>query len=280
MHISLPFLKPKRRQPPPPARRIGLALSGGAVRGIAHVGVLEILEREGIRPDYVAGVSAGSLVGALYCAGYTPAQIKTLALEMRWGRLARPCRPHLSLFDADRLEQQLNELLGGKTFDQLAIPFAALSVDILTSESVTLRAGSVARAVRASCALPGIFQPVEWDGRLLIDGGILNNVPVSLAREMGADYIIAVSLANLRVSRPRPRNVLEVWLASLDLLARQVQQEAALADCLIIPDVEAFNLADFRNASLLLERGRQAAEAHVERLRSDLGILLPASDVA
>jgi len=276
MPISLPRWWPKRREPAPPSRRVGLALSGGAARGVAHLGVLEVLLREQIHPDVVTGVSAGSVVGALYCAGVPLSQMVALAQEMQWRKVARPCRPRLSLFDTTRLETYLDEMLEGKTFRDLAIPFAVLAVDILTSEVVTLNTGSVAHAVRASCAIPGLFSPVEWGEHLLVDGGVLNNVPVNLARQMGADYVIASSLSNQRLRHSRPHNVLEMWMVSLDMLARTAQQEAALADCMIQLQIEEFGLTDFAHAAELQERGRQAAEAQLPKLRADLGILWPA----
>lgn len=280
MPISLPRWWPKRRPPAPPSQRIGLALAGGAARGAAHLGVLEVLEREQIRPDCVTGVSAGSVVGALYCAGVPLSQMQTLAAEMTWRKVARPCRPRLSLFDTTQLERYLDETIGGKTFEELALPFAVLAVDVLTSEVVTLNTGPVAHAVRASCAIPGIFSPVEWGERLLIDGGVLNNIPVNLLRQMGADYVIASTLNSARRRRSRPRSFLEMWLVSLDMLGHTALREAELADCVILPDVEQFRLTDFGHVAEMQARGRQAAEAQLPKLRADLGILWPAGTPA
>jgi len=271
---------PKERQPAPPTYRIGLALSGGSARGIAHLGVLEVLEREEIRPAYVAGVSAGAVVGALYCAGYSVAQLQAMASELKWSRLIQPCWPRLSLFRTARLEERLNELLGGKTFEQLPLPLAVVAVDIATSEALTLHAGNVARAVCASCAMPGILSPVEWDGRLLVDGGVLNDVPVTPLREMGADYVIASALAKPRRSRPRPRSIFRMWSSMLDTVARLTEREAFLADCMIQPDVERFSLTDFGHSDELLASGRQAAEARLPQLRAGLGILWSPNDDA
>lgn len=157
----------QRRRP----KCVGLALSGGAVRGAAHVGVLEVLEEAGIRPDVVAGTSAGSLVGALYCAGVPLGDIKAEALELKWSKIGKVTRPRLGWFDISRLEERLNEQIGRRTFAELATPFAAVTADILAGEVVVLREGSVAAAVRASCSLPGIFTPTVQGERLLVDGG-------------------------------------------------------------------------------------------------------------
>jgi NTE family protein len=254
------------------ARKIGLALSGGSVRGAAHLGVLEVLEGEGIRPDFVAGTSAGSVVGALYCAGLPVDEIKRLGRDVHWTQVGRITRPRLGFFDISRLESTMNELLEGRTFDQLSIPFAAVAVDILRGEVVVLREGSVARAVRASCALPGAFTPLEEGGQVLVDGGLLNNLPVSVVQDMGADYAIAVDLGGTRGKQRRPGNLLEMWGLTYYTLISLTHNEASLADCLIQPDVAPFNLVDFSQAEALIEAGRKAAAAAVPKLQQDLGL--------
>jgi NTE family protein len=258
----------KERRP----EKIGLALSGGSVRGAAHLGVLEVLEREGIRPQFVAGASAGSLVGALYCAGIPLEEMKRRGRETRWTQLGRITRPRLGFFDISRLESYVDSLIGGRTFDQLAIPFAAVAVDILRGEVVVLRQGSVARAVRASCTLPGAFTPLQDGDRLLVDGGLLNNLPVSAVREMGADYVIAVDLSSMVGEHRRPKNIVEMWGLTFNMLVSLTHSEAELADYLIRPDMAGFNLVDFSQTEALIEEGRKAAEAALPRLERDLGL--------
>lgn len=253
-------------------RKIGLALSGGAVRGVAHLGVLEVLEREGIRPDFVAGASAGSVVGALYCAGLSLDEIKRISGELHWTKLGRITRPRLGFFDISRLEGYLDELIEERTFDQLSIPFAAVAVDILRGQVVVLREGPVSRAVRASCSLPGTFTPLEDGDRLLVDGGLINNLPVSVVQDMGADYVIAVDLGGMKAGHRRPRNILEMWGLTFYMLISLTHSEADLADCLIRPDVSPFNFVDFSQAGALMEAGRKAAEAAIPQLRRDLGL--------
>lgn len=250
--------------------KIGLALSGGSVRGAAHLGVLEVLEREGIRPQCVAGASAGSLVGALYCAGISVEEMKSRGRETRWTQLGRITRPRLGFFDISRLESYVDDLIERRTFDQLPVPFAAVAVDILRGEVVVLREGSVARAVRASCALPGAFTPLEDGDRLLVDGGLLNNLPVSVVREMGADYVIAVDLSSMVGEHRRPKNIVEMWGLTFNMLVSLTHSEAELADCLIRPNLVGFNLVDFSQTEALIEEGRAAAEAALPRLRKDL----------
>jgi len=251
-------------------KKIGLALSGGSVRGAAHLGVLEVLEREGIRPDCVAGVSAGSVVGAVYCAGLDLDEMKRLALGLQWRKLGRVTRPRLGFFDGSRLEEYLNEAIGPLQFEELEIPLAAVAVDIVRGELVVLKEGPVAPAVRASCAIPGIFTPVERGDQILVDGGVLNNLPVSVAREMGADYVIAVDLLPLTIWGARPQHLFEMFYLSFYTLLRAAHSEAPGADCLIVPAIGQFNWVDFSQVGALIEKGREAAEAKIEQIKRDL----------
>ena len=259
------FWRKKRKR-----KKIGLVLSGGSVRGAAHLGVLEVLEREGIRPDYVAGVSAGSVVGAVYCAGLDLDEIKRLALGLHWKKLGRVTRPRLGFLDGRRLEEYLAEIIGHLRFEELEIPLATVAVDIVRGELVVLKEGPVALAVRASCALPGVFTPVERGEQMLVDGGVLNNLPVSVAQDMGADYIIAVDLLPPTIWGSRPRNLFEMFYLSFYTLLRAAHSEAPEADCLIVPAIGKFNWVDLSQAEALIEKGRQAAEAKIEQIKQDL----------
>lgn len=251
---------------------IGLALSGGAILGMAHIGVLQVLEEHDIHADLIAGTSAGSLVGLAYCAGMSPAKMEEVALSFRWDKVGRPVPPRMGLFDTERMDKFLVELFGDVNLQDLPIPLSAVAVDLLTSEVVVLREGRAAAAVRASCAVPGIFPPVEIDGRLLIDGGVVDNLPVSVVRQMGADYVIAVDLMQSNIlQRDRPRNLLEVWALSLFILMRNAQHEAGLADIVLVPDTASHSWVDVANARRLIERGREAAEAALPAILRDLG---------
>jgi NTE family protein len=235
--------------------------------------VLKVLEREGIRPDFVGGTSAGSVVGAGYCAGLSVAEMEEVALNLQWSKLGRIVRPRLGFFDSRRLESYMTELIGDLQFADLSIPFAAVAVDILTGRLVVLREGSVAWAVRASCALPGIFTPVEKGDQLLVDGGTMNNLPVSVVREMGADYIIAVDLLPPQDWHPKPQNLFEMWALSFYTLLRVTHLEGEEADCLIVPAVGSYTtMADFSRTEELIEKGVEAAEAVIEQIKADLGL--------
>ena len=255
-------------------KKLGLALSGGAVRGAAHLGVLEVLERNGIRPDFISGTSAGSIVGAVYCAGMPLERIESLAQEMQWRRVGHLTRPRLGFFDSQRMEEYLIELIGDLSFDDLQIPLSTVAVDILSGELVVMNEGRVVTGVRASCALPGIFTPVEWQDRLLVDGGILNNLPVSVVREMGADYVIAVDLLPPSMLPEKPASLLSMWYATVYTAMRATHMEAQSADSVITPEVGPFVWTDFSKVPALIQLGREAAEEKIGQIRNDLGLHL------
>jgi len=239
--------------------------------GAAHIGVLQVLEAHGTRPACVAGSSAGSAVGALYCAGMPLQRIEQLAFDMRWNKIGRVVRPGCGFFDGSRMERYLVELIGDLTFEDLPIPLRVATADILTEELVVLSKGRLAPAVRASCSVPGVFTPVEYRDHLLVDGGLINNLPVSAVLEMGAEYVIAVDLAAPLIgSRGRPSRLLDMWLLTLATLVRNVHREADLADSVIAPSVGEFNPADLSRIPIIIERGREAAEALMPQILGDL----------
>ncbi len=196
--------------------RLGLALGSGAARGLAHIGLLKVLEAEGIRPFAVAGTSIGALIGALYAAGVPAADMEDVALRVDWrqlGRLVRPTVPTSGLIDSERLERFLAELLPVRAFSELRMPLAMAATDIESGEAVILRQGELLPALRAAIAFPGIFPPVRIGQRFLVDGGLCHPVPVSAVRELGADRVLglcAIPEVDKRsheawVPSPRPR---------------------------------------------------------------------------
>jgi len=265
------FLETWRRPRRP--QRVGLVLSGGAVRGAAHVGVLQVFDEHGIRPDLVVGASAGAVVGGLYCAGLSPLELERIGKEIHWTRLGRLVRPGLGFFDVGRLEEFINKLTGGVTIEELETPFVAVAVDILSGELIGLRQGPLARAIRASASLPGIFTPLEDGDRLLIDGGALNNLPVCVAQDMGADYLIAVDLVPPPLApMERPENIFEMWALSIYTVMRARYSDAHLANVHIQPDIAHTSFFDFGQFDLLVEKGREAALERVEGIKADLGL--------
>jgi len=253
-------------------RRVGLALGGGGARGIAHVGVLEVLSRAGFRPDLVAGVSAGAIVGAGYCAGLPTESMAELAGQIGWHRVIRPTFPTLSLFDTTPLEDLVVGQTGCRSFADLQIPLAVVACDILSGVEVVLDEGDLPSAVRASAAFPGLFTPIERGEQLLVDGGVVNNLPVSVLRHRGCDYVVAVDLVPPPAEMPRPANLMDMWQMAVFLMVRGTQPSPAEIDCLITPAVGGFSFADFSRWQELLDLGRRAAEDVLEKLREDLAL--------
>ena len=179
------------------SKKVGYALGGGAARGLAHIGVLKVLEEHRIFPDMIAGTSMGALVGALYAGGIAVTDIEKFAVGLdmrRMALLADVSLPLSGLVGGRRVVSLLKSILGDLTFSQLKYEFACVATDISTGEEVVLREGSLVEAVRASISLPGIFTPVRIKGRYLVDGGLVSEVPVSVCREMGAEYVIGVNV--------------------------------------------------------------------------------------
>ena len=273
---------------PPRPQHIGLVLGGGAARGIAHIGVLQALEAYGLRPAYIVGASAGSLVGGLYAAGVTTNEMRTLAQRLKWwdisglpvaigwATLATLAAP-LGVLDLDRLTDWIVKILGAdRHFHELQIPFAAIATDITTGQSIMLNEGPIAPAIRASCSVPGIFTPVRRHGRLLVDGGASNNLPVSAVQQMGADYVVAVDLLpSLPGSAAEPRNIIEVTITSLYALIRAAQVDMPLAHCVIQPEIGHIGLADLTAVNELITAGYTAANKAMPAILAALGMVAP-----
>jgi NTE family protein len=248
---------------------VGLALGGGGARGMAHVGVIRVLEREGIDIDCIAGTSAGALVGAAYAAGIRGYGLLEMALNLRWRDIARFVWPRQGFVSFDRLESYLIQVAGDLTFADLEMGCATVTADLATGEQVVLKEGRVARAVRASCSVPGFVTPVEVEGRLLVDGGVVNNLPISVVRELGADVVIAVGLG----SPPGefPKGPLRIATAALDSLLMNAADDPATADVHL--PIPVFGLGSFVRMShrhRFVSLGQQAAEKALPEIRAAL----------
>jgi NTE family protein len=251
-------------------KRVGLALGGGAARGAAHIGVIQVLEREGIAVDCVAGTSVGSAVGAAYAAGLGGDRLLDIALHLRWWHIARPVWPRYGDLSFAPLERYLVRTLGDLTFADLRLPFACVAWDLDKCEPAVLRQGRLALAVRASCSVPGVVVPVEIDGRLLADGGVVNNLPISVVRELGAEAVIAVSL-HAPLGR-RPRNRREILEITFDTLITRAGDDAASADVHIPVRLTGFeSLVRLSRLRQMAQAGRDAAEQALPAIRAVLG---------
>lgn len=250
-------------------RRLGLALGGGAARGIAHVGVLKVLEEAGIRPDLIVGTSAGALVGSLAAAGISATRIAGWAHTMRWSLLARPVMSRAGLMSNDRLGHFVEKALPCRTFEELPIPFACIATDLETFQPVLLWSGDLPSAVRASCAFPGIIVPVERGGRLLVDGGVAENVPAAILRLLGADVVLAVDVnASYRRTAP-PSNMFAILAQAYFALGRAAERLATQrADILLTPDVADIGVDELHRGPELVLAGEAVARAALPRIRA------------
>lgn len=249
--------------------KVGLALSGGAVRGAAHCGVLAVLDEHGIRIDVIAGTSAGAMAGAAYAAGMKPEEMADALAELSWPRMVRPVRPaRRALFSASPFGEMLADRIGEVTFADLDPTFVAVACDVLTGERVLLSEGDVVTAVLASLAIPGLFTPVEHGDRLLIDGGTVANYPVDVPPEFGATVVIGVDVGMQPQPEP-PRNPVDMLLAAAEISARAAGRMHADVD--IVPDVSEFSSFSFKAVPDLYRRGRQAAEEAMPAIEGLLG---------
>lgn len=272
---------------PPRPHAVGLVLGGGAARGIAHVGALQALEEQEIFPDVIVGTSVGALVGGLYAAGVSAARLRALIPTISWFDLVSLKMPGinltdiakslpLGLLDLDKMIPWINSLVGSPVaIEELNLPFAAIGTDLLTGEIVVMNKGPLAPAIRASCGVPGVFTPYRRNGRLLVDGVVANNLPVNVAQDLGADYVIAVDLLPMNAGQEmerqaEPRNLAEVAMTALFMLARATQIEQALADVVISPAVAHINLADLTASEALLDAGYKAMVREIPRIKADL----------
>ena len=251
--------------------RIGLALSGGAARGIAHAGVLRALEENAIPIDAIAGASAGALVGGLYASGLTISQIEELSRKFRWRHTARFSFSRLGLQSNARMEDFLRARLPVTRFEELRIPFAVMVTDLRQGTPIVLRdTGDVPFAIRASACLPALYVPCrDEQGRLLVDGGLVANLPISYARDLGADIVIAVDVgADGARFMEVPRTALGVLTQTFVAVERIVSnQESAKADLIIIPKIGHIRWDETRRADELLQIGYDAAIASIDDIK-------------
>ncbi|BBR55030.1 MULTISPECIES: patatin-like phospholipase family protein [Pseudomonas] len=287
--------------------KVGLVLSGGAARGIAHIGVLKALEEQGVRIDAIAGTSMGAVIGGLYASGYSVEELEKLATTLDWQQALSDAPPRkdvpfrrkqddrdflvkqkLSFRDDGSLGlplgviqgQNLSLLLESKLahtadtrdFDKLPIPFRAVATDIASGEKVVFSRGHLPQVIRASMSIPAVFAPVELDGRLLVDGGMVDNIPVDVARDMGVDLAIVVDIGTPLRDRKQLATVVDVLNQSITLMTRRNSEEQLASlhqdDVLIQPSLAAFGVTDFGRAQDMIDAGYRAARALDNRLAS------------
>lgn len=285
--------------------KVGLVLSGGAARGLAHIGVLKALEEQGVRVDAIAGTSMGAVIGGLYASGYSVEELEKLAITLDWQQALSDAPPRkdvpfrrkqddrdflvkqkLSFRDdgslglplgviqgqnlALLLESKLAHTADTRDFDKLPIPFRAVATDIASGEKVVFRRGHLPQVIRASMSIPAVFAPVEMDGRLLVDGGMVDNIPLDVAREMGVDLAIVVDIGTPLRDRKQLNTVVDVLNQSITLMTRRNSEEQLANlhrdDILIQPPLAAFGVTDFGRTAEMIEAGYRATRALDARL--------------
>jgi NTE family protein len=288
--------------------RLGLALGSGSARGLAHIGVLKVLDRERLPIHMIAGTSIGALIGGAYAVGMTPQEMEEVALSIDIKRLVSLvdiARPSTALVNGRRVEKFIRDFLGGKTFADTRMPFECVAVDVTNGQEVVLREGDLASAIRASLSTPVIFAPVERDGRLLVDGAVLNPIPVDVAKNMRADVVVAIT--NLGVPRSRmpvysnddqkvevsevkgrgfpdivysraldavmsklrSPSVYQLAASSVDLMQRELSESRLrTADLVIAPLIDDVYYYNFYEAAKMISMGEKAAEMAVKEIEN------------
>ncbi len=248
---------------------IGIALGGGFARGLAHVGVLRVLEEEGIPIDYIAGTSVGAVIGAAYCSGVSAKELSELANIVRFKDFARYTLSRFGLCTNDRMTGLLERILKVRTFEELRIPLAVTATEFLTGEAVIFRKGKLIDPVRASCAYPGVFLPVHVDGRMMVDGLLAHSVPAKPLRHMGAERVIAIYFSAHWVKEGGPKHVLDVIGQCFSIAqANMACLWQSEADLVLEPDVSTFSFDAFERAADIIQAGELAARAALPTIRS------------
>ena len=250
------------------APSIGVALGGGFARGIAHIGVLKVLEEEGIAIRCIAGTSVGALIGAAYCSGLSIDELIEVAYKVRFTTFARWTLSRMGFATNDRMVAFLTRMLKVKTFEELTIPLGVTATEFSTGEGELFQTGSLIGPVRASCAYPGMFLPVDVDGRWFVDGMLSHPVPTIPVREMGAQKVLAVNLKGQWCSQSAPRHLFDVIGQSFAIAQdRMSDRWRRGADLVIEPDVAGFDYDDFKRAGELLHVGEVAMRQALPEVR-------------
>ena len=265
-------------QPKQPRKiKIGLALGGGAARGFAHIGVIKALEAQGIYPDIVVGTSAGSLVGAMYAAGNNGFALHKLALDMDEAAISDWSVPFFAkasgVLKGEALQNYVNRTVNNLPLEKMKIPFGAVATDLHSGLPVLFQRGNTGMAVRASSAVPGIFQPVTIGDHTYVDGGLTAPVPVSFARQMGADFVIAVNIS-AQPDAQAANSSLEVLLQTFAIMGHSINRyELKSADIVIQPSLGAMKGNDFTSRNLAVLAGEQVASGMMAEIKRKIEVM-------
>ena len=252
--------------------KLGLALGGGAARGFAHIGVLQVLEEEGIKPQLVVGTSAGSLVAAFYASGKTGAQLTWLADSMDESQLTDWTLPFTGrgMLRGEALGRYINSQLNGLKIEDMKIPLGIVATDLQSGDGILFRRGDVATAIRASSAVPSVFEPVRIGNKDYVDGGLVSPVPVRYAKQMGAEYIIAVDISS-RPEDAKTSDMLKVLLQTFSIMGKSISQlELTQADVVVRPVLPDVGSAEFSARKKSIEAGRAAMKLALPQVKAAL----------
>lgn len=273
--VAPPEPPPASLPPPTRAPRIGLALGGGAARGFAHIGVIQALEDLRIKPQLVVGTSAGSLVAALWASGRSGAELAALALGMDESALADWSFPGRGVIRGEALARYVRSQTGGRAIEQLPLPLGVVATDLDSGAPILFQRGDIGSAVRASSAVPAVFQPVRINGREYVDGGLVSPVPVRFARQMGAERVIAVDISNAPEGNPTG-DAMRLLMQTFAIMGRSINHfELKDADVVVRPRLAGMGGADFTARRRAIDAGRDAAMAVLPELRSRLEAPVP-----
>jgi NTE family protein len=253
--------------------KIGLALGGGGTRGFAHVGVIKALEAQGITPDIIVGTSVGSLVGALYSSGLSGFKLQEATMLLEKNSVVDWGFPDRGFLSGESLEQFVNNAVKNRPLEKLQRTFAVVATDLKTGNEIIFRTGNTGQAVRASCAVPGIFKPVMINGRSYVDGGLVKPVPISEARSLGADFVIAVDISNVPENN-QADSTTQVLLQTFDIMSQAINRyELPKADVVIRPTTREIDQMSLSDKSAAILEGEKAAAAMMPQIKSKLEAL-------
>lgn len=252
------------------APKIALVLGGGGTRGFAHVGVIKALEAQGIVPDIIVGTSVGSAIGALYAAGYNGFQLQEMSIPMKEERVVDWSWPNRGLFTGKPLQTFINQSIKQVPLEKLRRTFAVVATDLATGEKVVFRTGNTGVAVSASCAVPGVFQPVVINGRSYVDGGLVRPVPAAEARSLGADFVIAVNISN-QPQNNKTESTVDVLMQTFDIMSQTINRyELANADVVIRPVTRNIAQGNLDDRHLAILEGEKAVAVILPELKARL----------
>lgn len=252
--------------------KIGLALGSGGARGFAHLGVIKVLAEHKIPISYVAGSSMGALIGAFYCSGLEIDQMYKLAKAFKRKYYLDFTVPKMGFLTGNRVKDLVKAFTKNMKIEELKVPLGVVATDLYKGKKVVFRSGSVAEAVRASISIPGIFVPVQIDDMLLVDGGVIDRVPVSVVKEMGADIVIAVDVSVVKQNE-KITSIFDVIMQSLDIMQDELVHHRKIAsDIMIRPCVEQFSSRAFTKIDEILKKGEEEAEKHIAEIKEMISL--------